>query len=141
MDTIKKVAPAPGSSPNRKAYKPPVLSQYGDVRRLTGGGGGNGVEGAGAGPMTMVCWIAESLYGVDTPRVLLVRAWLARCLERRDGWALVVVPLYSRFGRRVAAAIRVFPAMKRIFRPVFDRAVRRAFHEYSARAVAQRDFA
>lgn len=140
MNTIKKAAPLSSASPSRKVYKSPVLSQYGDVRRLTGGGNGTGTE-AGAGPKTMTCWIAESLYGVDTPRVLLVRAWLARSLDRRDWWALVVVPFYSRFGQRVAAVIQVFPSMKRIFRPVFDRAVRRAFHEYSARAVARRDFA
>jgi hypothetical protein len=137
-DSIRKKAPKHGAQP-RKAYRSPVLSQYGDVKRLTRGTTGGGGDMGTAGPMTMTsCWIAEALYGVDTPRVLLVRAWLARCLDRRDGWALVVVPLYGRFGRRMAAAIRFFPALQRIFRPIFDRAVHRAYQEYSTQAIARR---
>ena len=139
-DSASKKVPKAGPKP-RKPYSAPVFSKYGDVRRLTGGGGGPGADGGGGGAMTMVCWIAEALYGVDTPRVVLVRAWLARCFKRRDGWALFIVPLYVRFGQRVAAHVRTIPAMKWIFRPVFDRAVRRAYREYSTQAIARRDFA
>jgi hypothetical protein len=139
-DSISRKAPK-DSAPLRKTYRSPVLSQYGDVKRLTrGNGNGAGDMAGGAGPMTKACWIAETLYGVDAPRVLLVRAWLSRCLERRDGWALAVVPLYSRFGQRVAAALKIVPAMKPIFRPLFDRAVSHAFQEYAVQAVARRNF-
>ena len=137
-DSVNRKVPKAGAKP-RKVYRPPVFSKYGDVRRLTGGGGNGGTDSGGAGPMTRLCWIAETLYGVDTPRVFLVRAWLARCFQRRDGWALFIVPLYVRFGQRVAALVRSVPAMKWILRPVFDRAVRRAYGEYSAQAAARRN--
>lgn len=91
--------------------------------------------------MTMMCWIAEALYGVDTPRVVLVRAWLARCFKRRDWWALFIVPLYVRFGQRMAVLVQTVPAMKWILRPVFDQAVRRAYAEYSAQAATRRNLA
>jgi len=138
IDPTNRKVPQSGRHP-KKAYRTPVLTQYGDVKRLTGGSGNGGGDMGGAGPMTKPCWIAEALYGVDTPRVALVRAWLARCHKRRDGWALFVVPLYVRFGQRVAGAVRTFPALQRIFRPVFDRAVQRAYGEYALQAVARRD--
>lgn len=137
-DSASKKVPKAGAMP-RKPYRAPVFSKYGDVRRLTGGGGQGGVDSGGGGPMTRLCWIAEALYGFDAPRVHLVRAWLARCFERRDGWALFIVPLYVRFGQRVAALVRTVPAIKWIFRPVFDRAVRRAYGEFSAQAAARRN--
>lgn len=138
-DSANKKVPKAGKP--RKPYRAPVFSKYGDVRRLTGGGSGAGADAGGGGPMTMMCWIAEALYGVDAPRVFLVRAWLTRCLERRDGWALFIVPLYVRFGQRMAVLVRTVPAMKRILRPVFDRAVRRAYAEYSAQAAVRRNLA
>lgn len=138
MDTSRKKVPQSGATP-KKVYRTPVLSQYGDVKRLTGGMAGGMGDGGGTTGNSMSCWIAETLYGVDAPRVALVRGWLARCYDRREWWALFIVPLYGRFGQRVAAAIRVFPALQRIFRPIFDRAVCRAYREYAVRAVAQRD--
>lgn len=126
--------PAPKSVPAKKAYRSPVLSTFGDVRRLTGGG--RGAKNDFTGRMTRTCWIAEALYGVQSPRVALVRAWLARCYQRGDGWALVVVPLYNRFGERIAAAVRTSSIARRIFRPVFDHAVRRAYREYARRDLA-----
>jgi len=137
MDTRDKKVPQSGTPP-KKAYRPPVLSQYGDVKRLTGGMMGSGADG-GTVTNSKACWIAEALYGVDTPRVALVRGWLVGCYDRREGWALLVVPLYRHAGQRVAAALRMFPVLQRIFRPLFDRAARRAFREVALRAVAQRD--
>jgi hypothetical protein len=138
MDTTKKKVPQSGAT-SKKAYRPPVLSQYGDVKRLTGGMMGGSGDGAGTTGNSRICWIAETLYGMEAPRVTLVRGWLARCYDRREWWALFIVPLYSRFGQRVAAAIQAFPALKQIFRPIFDRTIRRAYQEYAVRAVAQRD--
>ena len=140
IDSIKKKVPQSGARP-KKVYRSPVLSQYGDVKRLTGGGNGGAGDGGATAGKTKVCWVAEALYGIEAPSVVLVRAWLTTCSERRDWWAHIIVPLYARFGQRVASAILIFPAMKRIFRPVFDRAVRRAFQEYAVRAVARRDLA
>ena len=133
MDSKKKSASQPKSA--RKAYRSPVLSVFGDIRRLTGGGGGVMMDAVRA---TRACWIAEALYGSHAPRVVLVRAWLARCYERGDGWALVIVPLYRQFGERIAAAVRLFPLLQRILRPVFDRAVRRAYNEYALDIFARR---
>jgi len=140
MDKRDKKAPQSGSTV-KKPYRAPVLSQYGDVKRLTGGMMGGSGDMIGPVGDSRVCWIAEALYGVDAPRVALVRGWLARCYGRREGWALFAVPLYRHAGQRVAAALRAFPGLQRIFRPLFDRAVRRAYQEYAVQAVAQRDSA
>lgn len=135
MDSKKKPAGQPKLT--KKAYRSPVLSVYGDVRRLTGGGGG--ILGDSGGLMTRNCWIAEALYGVHAPRVVLVRAWLARCYERGDWWAGFVVPLYGRFGERIAAVVRFSPLMQGILRPVFDHAVRQAYCEYAAETFSRRE--
>ena len=139
MDKIKQ--PAPPAGEPKKPYCTPVLSSYGDVRQLTRGGNGTGNDAGGAGPMTKVCWIAEALYGYDAPRVFLVRAWLAQCFERGDWWSIVIVPLYRRFGKRVASGIRAYPILERLFRPAFDCAVRHAFRAHSAEFVVRSNLA
>jgi len=88
---------------------------------------------------TRKCWIAEALYGYDTPRVLLVRGWLTECYDRRIWWALAIVPLYVKFGERVAAAIRVSPGLARLFRPAFDGAVLQGFRAYGSKALLRRN--
>ncbi|MBL0141400.1 MAG: hypothetical protein IPP91_04895 [Betaproteobacteria bacterium] len=118
-------AAVPQAKPAKRVYRTPVLSLFGDVRTLTFGGGGMGNDGVGM--KTKMCWIAEALYGVGTPRVILVRGWLTQSYHRRDAWARVTVPLYQRFGERVAAAIRLSPFLGYVFRPVFDQAVQKAF--------------
>jgi hypothetical protein len=123
----------------KKKYRSPTLSVFGDVRRLTGGGGGKLRDGAG-GPRTRACWIAEALYGVHAPRVVLVRAWLARCYGRGDWWALAIVPLYVRFGERIAAIVRYSFLARELFRPIFDHAVRRAYFEFAANDFSPREF-
>ncbi len=80
----------------------------------------------------MHCWIAEVMYGVDAPRTQLIRAWLAECYERREPWSLVVVPLYRRFGERIAGFLRSYPIFKGLFRPLFDLGVRRAHQDRAA---------
>jgi hypothetical protein len=84
--------------------------------------------------MTKACWIAEALYGVHSPRVILVRNWLSRRYDRGDAWARVVVPLYRVFGRQIAAAVRRSSILAAAFRPLFDHAARRACAEYAALA-------
>ncbi len=116
----------------KKAYSTPQLTFYGDVSQVTRGGGGT--MGDAPGGATMMCWIAEALYGVDAPRTHLVRAWLRESYERRVSWALVVVPLYRRFGQRVAASVRRHSFLQSLFRRVFDHAVRKAHVEFAVRA-------
>ena len=79
MDKIKDLPPPPANP--KKAYRAPVLSEYGDVTQLTSGGGGANADAGGG--MTKMCWIAEALYGCDTPRVFLVRGCLTQCYDRR----------------------------------------------------------
>ena len=114
----------------KKAYCPPELSSYGAVTQITRGGGGTTGDG-GSTHTKLACWIAEALYGVDAPRTLLIRAWLTHCYNRQQTWALVVVPLYRRFGERVAAGVRSHAVLQRLFRPLFDRAVVCAHRDYA----------
>lgn len=114
----------------KKVYSAPRLTYYGDVTQLTTGGNGAGGDGGGAG-MSMMCWIAEVLYGVGAPRTRIVRAWLTAAYERRDPVARIVVPLYRRFGVAVATLLRKRPVLQRVFRPLFDRLVKRAHSEFT----------
>lgn len=125
--------PSQESDTSKKKYQTPRLKFYGNVVQLTRGGGGGGSDGGGGhGVHTKQCWIAEVIYGVDAPRTRLVRAWLTECYERREPWSLVVVPLYRRFGQRVAAFLQSYPVFKGLFRPLFDLGVRRAHQDRAA---------
>lgn len=71
------------------------------------------------------CWIAESIYGVDDPRTLLVRAWLnGPFSETRTG--MNVMWLYVAIGRSVAKLVRKYGLLRRIFKPLFDKALAKA---------------
>ena len=59
------------------------------------------------------------------------------CYERRTRWALIVVPLYRRLGRRVAAAARRYSIVADALRPLFDFAVRRSLRHYAAMLLAE----
>jgi hypothetical protein len=118
----------------KKKYECPQLVCYGTVAQLTRGGGGGGRDADGQ--HTKVCWIAGAIYGVDAPRTQLVRAWLSECYERREPWSLVVVPLYRRFGQRIAVFVQSFPVFKSLFRPLFDVGVRRAHRDRATALLA-----
>jgi hypothetical protein len=116
----------------KKEYQSPQLVCYGDVALVTRGGKGAMSDiGSATGSMTMPCWVAEVLYGVDAPRTQLVRFWLMDSYERRTRWALIAVPLYRRLGKRVAAAARRYSIVADAFRPLFDSAVRRSLRHYA----------
>jgi hypothetical protein len=119
---------------SRKKYFTPRLTDYGNVTQVTRGGSGNMADGT-MGSRQGACWIAEVLFGIDSPRTRLVRAWLRESYERRDPVARMVVPLYYRFGVAIADLLRRRPALQPLFRPLFDRAVKCAHREYAARAV------
>ena len=120
----------------KKPYRTPALAFYGDVGQVTRTGNGSTADGGSPG-MSMTCWIAEALYGPDAPRTHLVRAWLKECYDRRDAWALIVVPLYRRFGERLAPVIRTHALLQRMFRPLFDCAVRKSHQENAARILSR----
>ena len=118
--------------PPKKTYRPPELSNYGDITQITRGGGGTTGDG-GATHTKVACWIAEALYGIDAPRTHLVRAWLRESYEHRERWALFVVPVYRRFGQSVARLVRSNSIAQRVFRPLFDRAVSCAHRDFASR--------
>ena len=113
----------------KRKYKAPRLICYGDVATVTRGSGGHVPDGASGTSKPAHCWIAEVIYGIDTPRTQLIRTWLTECYQRREPWSLIVVPLYRRFGERVAAFLGRFPVFKTLFCPVFDLGVRRAHRD------------
>jgi hypothetical protein len=122
----------------KKRYSPPQLVYYGDITKLTRGGGGTAGDGGGA--MSMIpCWIAEVLYGVDAPRTRLVRTWLLESYKRRNFIGRIAVPIYARVGVRVASVLRSWPVLRAAFRPVFDLAVQRAYREFANRAASLQD--
>jgi hypothetical protein len=120
--------------PARKPYATPKLISYGHVKDVVQGANGMMVDASGSRSKT--CWIAEALYGVDDPRTLLVRAWLATVLvERRPGWRFV--ELYGRVGAATAALIRRGILPRQLFRRLFDRLFEQAL-DHSADALAAR---
>jgi hypothetical protein len=119
----------------RKPYKRPELSFYGDVTQVTRGQMSNMPGDAGGAATKMGCWIAEVLYGVDASRTLLVRAWLNEAYDNRLMWARIIMPMYRRYGIRVAQCMRSNVWLESALRPLFDSAVRRAHRKYAAQIV------
>ena len=114
-----KPIPAP-----RKPYTKPRLTYYGHVKDIVQGGLGEGADGGALGH-SKVCWIAEALYGVDTPRTLLVRGWLSEAYDQRGRWRFLI-SLYRTFGRSVAGLIQSGRIPARLFVPLFDSLVVKA---------------
>jgi hypothetical protein len=133
------VKPGQPASNGKKEYQRPQLVCYGDVALLTRGGKGKGTEsGAHSGGSSRMCLVAEVLYGVDTPRTHLVRCWLMDRYERRKHWALIVVPLYRRLGKRIAPLARRYSIVSDALRPLFDSAVRRSLRQYASVQLGER---
>jgi hypothetical protein len=123
----------------RKPYAPPKLVSYGHVKDIIRGGGGMMSDAAGTPPggNSKPCWIAETLYGVDDPRTLLLRAWLSVAYdERRSGWPLIAA--YRRLGRTTAGWIRRGYLPRALFRRGFDAMLGKALDERARAIVASR---
>jgi hypothetical protein len=105
------------------------------VKDIVQGGVGVGADGGALGH-SKVCWIAEALYGVDTPRTLLVRGWLTEVYDQKRRWWFLI-SLYRTFGRPVAGLIRRGSVPAQLFIPLFDYLVVKANHD-TARMLKQR---
>ena len=108
----------------KKPYTPPQLVCHGHLKDIVKGLAGS-VADSGT---SKVCWVAESLYGADSPRTLLVRAWLMDlCEQHRRGACLV--GFYRRFGRATARALPRSRLLRLALGALFDRLVIRAADE------------
>jgi hypothetical protein len=84
--------------------------------------GGIGPVSAGGGG----CWIAAAVYdGWDDPRTIDVRRWLNTEFVKRPVGRMVMA-LYLQFGERIARVVRRSSLLKRMVRPLFDLALKRA---------------
>lgn len=79
----------------------------------------------GAGIAVGKCWIAEAVYGYNDLRTFMVRAWLNGPFS--DRWyGKVTMAIYGTIGRPVASCVRSSAILRRLFKPLFDRAFRHA---------------
>ena len=114
----------------KKPYSTPRLVKYGDLRQLTRGNHGF-ISDAGAATASRLgrganpCWIAEVLYGADDPRTRLLRMWLVDVYSKTPVGSMVVA-VYRKFGREIAALAKRSSLLRGILRPVFEAGLVRA---------------
>lgn len=126
--------PAGETPARKKPYTSPRLISYGHVKDIVQGSTGP-MTGDGSST-TKPCWVAETLYGPNDCRTLVLRDWLSVVYaQRRRGWQLVA--LYGKYGRAVASAVACGRLPRIVFRALFDRLAQRAFTE-CARCLAAR---
>jgi hypothetical protein len=72
------------------------------------------------------CWIAAELYGGwHEPRTVIIRHWLQHYFSSH--WiGQKIVNLYAKYGERTAHLIRIYPALRMVFLPIFSLALRQA---------------
>jgi hypothetical protein len=90
----------------------------GDIAQL-GGAAGAVIGGINTGKG---CWIAEAIYGTDDIRTHIVRAYLNGPFLRTKLGRLVMA-LYIKFGQSIASKVRKHDCLKRMFKPIFDKAL------------------
>ena len=116
----------------KKTYSTPRVTAYGDLQKLTRGISENGFDGTSSQTKNPTgCWIAEVLYGVNDPRTHLLRAWLSTVYCQTLPGALLV-RLYRRLGRPLAALARKHAFVQQILRPLFDAGLLRAQMHFMA---------
>jgi hypothetical protein len=103
---------------HRKPYTKPTLTTYGHVKDIVKMPKGSTKADTPSG-VTKSCWIAEVLYGIEAPRTLLVRGWLAEAYDQRRGWWFLI-GLYTTFGQTLADLIRRGCIPAQLFVPLFD---------------------
>lgn len=70
-----------------------------------------------------ICWVAREVYGPEDDRWMEFRAWL---LGAAPDW---LFNAYAKHGEAFAGVVRKVPALKRVLRPLMDRARRSAGFE------------
>lgn len=80
------------------------------------------IIGAAAGAMMPMCWVAEALYGKHSRETAMARYWIT--VGWQGPYAKLGRALYRAIGRPVAALTRRSPLVRRLLKPLFDRAVR-----------------
>lgn len=107
---------------------PTFLDEFGNAFGQSLGktlGGGNG--GAQIAAKAIGCWIAAELYGGwDDPRTDTVRQWIFGTFASSGIIPLLLAKGYMRYGERTAAAIHRWPILRRVFLPLFNRALKKA---------------
>ena len=90
-----------------------------------GAAAGAAAKGA-AGAAAKGCWIAAELYGGwNDPRTIDVRRWLFNDFVKSwYGW--IICSLYEWQGERVAEWIHRWPMLRRVFLPLFNKALNKA---------------
>lgn len=124
--TVTKKTPDTNATNRRKPYTPPKLVSYGHVKDVVQGNVGGMVDG----DTTRMCRVAEALYGVQDPRTLVLRGWLAAVRSGKEiGWPLV--DIYTTIGPPVARLIERGYLPGRAFRPLFDLLAATAFTRWA----------
>jgi hypothetical protein len=111
----------------------PGVAGPGGPQGLPGAAGPAGPQGLPGppGPQGLPCWIAEALWGVDDVRTHVLRFWLTNVYEKTQPGRFIV-GLYRLLGRPVARAINKHRFLASVFRPIFERAYRRAANDLQA---------
>jgi hypothetical protein len=78
---------------------------------------------AGASVLPKICWVAREVYGPEDDRWQQFRAWM---FGAAPDW---LFDAYSKHGEAFAGVVRKVPALKRVLRPLMDRARRSAGFE------------
>lgn len=71
----------------------------------------------------LFCWVAREVYGPEDDRWMQFRAWM---FGAAPDW---LFNAYSKHGEAFAGVVRKFPVLKRVLRPLMDRARRSAGFE------------
>jgi hypothetical protein len=78
---------------------------------------------AGASVLPKICWVAREVYGPEDDRWTQFRAWM---FGAAPDWFFNA---YAKHGEAFAGVVRKVPALKRVLRPLMDRARRAAGFE------------
>lgn len=131
-----------------EAFQEPIIMQSGAANALFGASGmGPGSASSVVQPQTnagdvistigqvamiaalgasKLCWIADAIYGVGSRDASYARLYVN--LFWTGPVANVVRFFYKRYGRQVAWYVERSPFLKKVFKPIFDIAVRRGKH-------------
>ena len=82
-----------------------------------------GYLSAGASVLPKICWVAREVYGPEDDRWMQFRAWM---FGAAPDW---LFNTYAKHGEAFAGVVRKVPALKRVLRPLMDRARRAAGFE------------